>query len=76
MLFVKKMHGSMRMCIDYWRLNKVTMKNKYPFPCIDDMFDQIQGAAVFSKIDLRSGYNFEFLTMPFSLTNALQLSWL
>ena len=57
MLFVKKNDGSLRMCIDYRLLNSVTVKNKYPLPRIDDLFDQLQGACVFSKIDLRSGYH-------------------
>ncbi|KAA3487569.1 DNA/RNA polymerases superfamily protein [Gossypium australe] len=55
-LFVKKKYGSMRLCIDYQQLNKVTVKNKYPLPRINDLFDQLKGVTVFSKIDLRSGY--------------------
>ena len=57
MLFVKKKDGSMRLCIDSRELNKVTVRNKYPLPWIGDLFDQLQGACVFSKIDLRSRYH-------------------
>lgn len=55
-LFVKKKDGSLRLCIDYRQLNQATVKNRYPLPRIDDLFDQLQSARVFSRIDLRSGY--------------------
>jgi hypothetical protein len=89
-IFVKKKDGSLRLCIDYRDLNRATVKNRYPMPRIDDRFDQMKGAAVFSKIDLRSGYHqlrikegdipettfrtrfehYEFVVVPFGLTNA------
>jgi hypothetical protein len=89
-LFVRKKDGTHRLCIDYQQLNKITMKNKYLLPRIDDLFDQLKGARAFLKIDLRSGYyqikikeadvakiafrtrygHYEFLVLPFRLTNA------
>ncbi|GJZ71033.1 putative reverse transcriptase domain-containing protein [Tanacetum coccineum] len=56
-LFVKKKDGSFWICIDYREVNKLTVKNRYPLPRIDDLFDQLQGSSVYSKIDLRSGYH-------------------
>ena len=56
-LFMKKKDGSLRLCIDYRQLNRVTIRNQYPLPRIDDLFDQLQGSRVYSKIDLRLGYH-------------------
>ena len=56
-MFVKNKDGTLSLCIDYRQLNKVTIKNKYPLPRIDDLFDQLGGASIFSKIDLISGYH-------------------
>ena len=56
-LFVKKKDKTLRLCIDYRQLNKMTIKNQYPLPQIDDLFDQFRGATIFSKIDLRYGFH-------------------
>jgi hypothetical protein len=90
-LFVKKKDGTLRLCINYRQLNKMTIKNKYPLHRINDLFDQVGGAKTFSKLDLRSSYHqlrikdedikkktfrtryehYEFVFIPFGLTNAL-----
>jgi hypothetical protein len=56
-LFVRNKYGTLRLCIDFRQLNKVTVKNKYPLPKIDDLFDQLKDVEIFSKIDLKSGYH-------------------
>ena len=56
-IFIRKKDGSWRLCIDYRKMNKATIKNQYPLPIIDDLFDQMKGATLFSKIELRSGYH-------------------
>nr|GEX11137.1 putative reverse transcriptase domain-containing protein [Tanacetum cinerariifolium]GEX13227.1 putative reverse transcriptase domain-containing protein [Tanacetum cinerariifolium] len=69
-LFVKKKDGSFQICIDYQELNKLTVKNRYPLSMIDNLFDQLQGLSVYSKIDLRYGH-FKFQVVLFGLTNVL-----
>ena len=56
-LFMKKKDGSLRLCIDYRKLNRVTIRGQYPLPRIDELFDQLQGSRVYSKIDLKLGYH-------------------
>ena len=56
-LFVKNKDGTLRLCVEYKKLNKMTIKNKYPLPRIDDLFDQLRGDTIVSKIDLRYGYH-------------------
>jgi hypothetical protein len=56
-LFMKNKDGMLRLCVDFRQLNKVTIRNKYPLPRIDDLFDQLKDMKIFSKIDLRSGYH-------------------
>jgi hypothetical protein len=56
-IFVDKRDGTIHLCVDYWKLNDVTIKNNYPLPKIEDLFDHMNGAHVFSKIDLRTGYH-------------------
>jgi hypothetical protein len=56
-IFFKKKDGTLRLCIDFPQLNKYTINNKYPLPRIDDLFDHLRGANIFSKIDLRAGYH-------------------
>nr|GEZ66295.1 putative reverse transcriptase domain-containing protein [Tanacetum cinerariifolium] len=73
-LFVEKKDGSFRICIDYRGLNKLTVRNHYPLPRIDDLFDQLQGSNIYSKIDLRSGLGETFSLAEFSYNNSYHAS--
>ena len=79
--FVKKKDGSLRMCIDYHQLNKITIKNKYHLPRIDDLFDQLQSAIYISKIDVSLGYHQlmvrggDFPKKTFELDIVIRSSW-
>jgi hypothetical protein len=73
-IFVPKKDGTQRLCMDYRALNEVTIKNKYPLPRIDDLFDQLRGACVFSKIDLRSGYH-HLKVRECDIPNTAFISW-
>jgi hypothetical protein len=73
-IFVPMKDGMQRMCMDYRSLNEVTIKNKYPSPRIDDLFDQLKGASIFSKIDLQSGYHQPTYPKPPSLLDMVYTS--
>ena len=84
-LFLQKKDGTSRLCVDYMKINKATIKNMYPLPRINDLFDKLRGARLFSKIDLRSCYDhqvciedesiryghYEYIVVPFGLANML-----